>query len=283
MWHPLRVALALQADGWWLRSDIVWHKPNPMPESVTDRPTKAHEYLFLLTKSARYYYDADAIREANSDPYRSNFHPGKRKFSDEMVINSGDKHRGFGRTGKDLSEYIGAGRNKRTVWTIPTKPFPKAHFATFPPALIEPCILVGTSEKGCCVECGSPWERVVEKTKSFQSGSGKSGNPIAGKQDLSASQTNSTPDVRMGPCVESKTIGWKPTCECIDRDKWKIGDKWPYKPCTVLDPFGGAMTTAITAYKHNRKFVMIELSKAYIDDIGIPRIKKAIEQLKLFT
>ena len=103
---PWRVAFALQADGWWIRSDIIWHKPNPMPESVTDRPTKSHEYLFLLTKSARYRYDADAIREPFAD--------------------------------------LG-GRNKRSVWSIASSPYSGAHFATMPPALVEPCIKAGSS------------------------------------------------------------------------------------------------------------------------------------------
>ena len=143
---PWAVAFALRADGWWLRSDIIWAKPNPMPESVTDRPTKAHEYLFLLTKSARYFYDADAIREGNADPNRTSFSDSKRQMSEDMVVASGDSHRGFGTTGKSLDDYAGAGRNKRTVWTIPTHSFPGAHFATFPPALVEPCIKAGTKE-----------------------------------------------------------------------------------------------------------------------------------------
>lgn len=276
---PWRVALALQSDGWYLRSDIIWHKPNPMPESVTDRPTQSHEYLFLMSKSARYYYDADAVKEDGAE-----YEIERRKREYAKGLNTTHKiadapgqspqsNGGGVKNLKHRQELIIKGkRNKRTVWTIPTKPFPKAHFATFPPHLIEPCILAGTSEKGCCYECGAPWGRVVEKTKTFQSGSGKSGNPIVGKQNLKASKTNSTPDVRMGPVVNSKTIGWQPTCNCDAETTL----------CTILDPFSGAMTTAITAYKHNRKFVMIELSESYIDDIGIPRIKKATDQLRLF-
>jgi hypothetical protein len=152
---PWRVAFALQADGWWLRSDIIWSKPNPMPESVTDRPTKAHEYLFLLTKSARYYYDADAVREgfesSDHSPRTSGINPD----------NLGRNDRGTGRA------FFGnpSGRNRRTVWHIATAPYSGAHFATYPPALVEPCIKAGTSERGVCPECGAPWERVVEKTK----------------------------------------------------------------------------------------------------------------------
>ena len=160
---PWRVAFALQADGWWLRSDIIWSKPNPMPESVTDRPTKAHEYLFLLTKSARYYYDADAVREALQESsiergYSKAYMDGatrKMKLSPNEV-----RAKGNWRTSENA--YIPSGRNRRTVWQIATAPYSGAHFATYPPALVEPCIKAGTSEHGVCPECGAPWERVVE-------------------------------------------------------------------------------------------------------------------------
>ena len=130
---PWRVAFALQADGWYLRSDIIWHKPNPMPESVTDRPTKSHEYIFLLTKSERYFYDHEAIKEIGA---------GREKFG-----NTGPKQAiNFDRQDGGLRnmEIDPDGRNKRTVWTIATQPYPEAHFATFPPKLIEPCILAGS-------------------------------------------------------------------------------------------------------------------------------------------
>jgi DNA modification methylase len=137
---PWMVAFALRADGWYLRSDIIWHKPNPMPESVTDRPTKAHEYLFLLSKSPSYFYDADAIREDFADERLGN--PGAA---------SGNYSRGSGRndngalSGKAWNEDgAHSGRNKRTVWTIATRPYAGAHFATFPEALVEPCIKAGS-------------------------------------------------------------------------------------------------------------------------------------------
>lgn len=131
---PWRVAFALQADGWYLRQDIIWHKPNPMPESVRDRCTKAHEYIFLLSKSEKYYFDADAISEPTNtrdevirdrETTRLNNTPGRKRME--------------GLTGNDYES-----RNKRSVWTITTKPFSGAHFATFPPDLIEPCILAGS-------------------------------------------------------------------------------------------------------------------------------------------
>ena len=138
---PWRVAFALQADGWWLRSDIIWAKPNPMPESVTDRPTKAHEYLFLLSKSQRYYYDAEAIAEPSVDLPGVSRGGSLSRFGPSEQFVAGQAHRGE-------KEYASNGtRNRRTVWTIPTQPFPGAHFAVMPQALVEPCILAG-SEPG---------------------------------------------------------------------------------------------------------------------------------------
>ncbi len=137
---PWRVAFALQADGWYLRSDIVWHKPNALPESVKDRPTKAHEYIFLLSKSRKYYYDADSIKEPSSDLEKSKKRyekPFGGKKAEELLKTDQVHTRIIG-----MREFDGK-RNKRTVWTVPTRPFPEAHFATFPPDLIEPCVLAG--------------------------------------------------------------------------------------------------------------------------------------------
>lgn len=135
---PWRVAFALQARGWYLRSEIIWHKPNPMPESVTDRPTKSHEHIFLLSKSAKYFYDHEAIKEdalteptsrnKNAEGYQADYAGGDRFSPGERV---------FGADGK---------RNKRDVWTVPTQPFAGAHFAVYPPALIEPCVLAGSRD-----------------------------------------------------------------------------------------------------------------------------------------
>ena len=139
---PWRVAFALQADGWYLRSDIIWHKPNPMPESVTDRPTKAHEYLFLLTKSARYYYDAEAIK-TESDRAGEICGTGPKSLSRGQARGAGVVASG---NGVDGGFAVSPERsNKRSVWTVATQPYPDAHFATFPEALIEPCVLAGSS------------------------------------------------------------------------------------------------------------------------------------------
>lgn len=143
---PWRVAFALQDDGWWLRQDIIWHKPNPMPESITDRCTKAHEYLFLLTKSERYHFDAEAIREATSHPRG----PGNVRPVREV---EGERTGGNANLRGSLHE-IGPrdARNKRSVWTVATAPFSEAHFATFPPDLIDPCIKAGCPAGGTVLD-----------------------------------------------------------------------------------------------------------------------------------
>lgn len=167
---PWRVALALQDDGWYLRSAIIWAKPNPMPESVTDRPTKAHEYLFLLSKSEQYYYDHEVIKEpaVNSGGSKANtFKRNGSKREQPILGQSYDTHR----SDRKESEWDTSTRNKRSVWTIATKPYPKAHFAVFPPDLIEPCILAGCPPDGIvfdpffgsgtvgevCVKTGRNW------------------------------------------------------------------------------------------------------------------------------
>ena len=149
---PNRIAIALQDDGWWIRSEIIWHKPNPMPESIKDRPTSAHEKIWLITKSKKYYYDADAVRE-----------PCQNETIRRMTLgNKGKVGKNKNSTGwKQLNHYWGSeqskidankGRNRRNVWTVTTKPFKAAHFATFPPDLIEPCIKAGCPEGGVVLD-----------------------------------------------------------------------------------------------------------------------------------
>ncbi len=145
---PWRVAFALQADGWYLRSDIIWHKPNPMPESVTDRPTKAHEYLFLLTKSERYYYDADAIAELATHDNRELFRGHDRYTGGNSFHNSALK----AASGKGHVLNEKGTRNRRSVWTVPTMPYAGAHFATMPEKLVEPCILAGCPMGGLVLD-----------------------------------------------------------------------------------------------------------------------------------
>lgn len=146
---PWMVAFALRADGWYLRQDIIWHKPNPMPESVKDRCTKAHEYIFLLSKSPKYYYDADSIKEPSSDLEKSKKRyekPFGGKKAEELLKTNQVHTRTIG-----MREFDGK-RNKRSVWTVPTRPFPEAHFAVYPPDLITPCILAGCPVGGTVLD-----------------------------------------------------------------------------------------------------------------------------------
>jgi len=235
---PWRVALALQADGWYLRQDIIWHKPNPMPESVTDRCTKAHEYIFLLSKSKKYYYDHEAIKEPSSNLGKTKIRFGGNKYGDsddpKHATKSGDTYTDSG------------SKNKRSVWTVTTKPYKGAHFATFPPDLIEPCILAGTSEKGCCQICGSPWTRDVEserKPTRPNLTSKVEGLPgeVVGNRDPERHVTT------------TKTVGWNPNCSC-GADTI---------PCTVLDPLLGSGTTLAVGLNHGRNGIGIELNPEY--------------------
>ncbi len=248
---PARVALALQADGWWLRSEIIWHKPNPMPESITDRPTSSHEKIYLLARSKRYYFDAEAVREASDEP--------ERQRNDRIGGATGHlvRHSEGGMMGQVST------RNIRNVWTIATAPYPGAHFATFPPALVEPCIKAGTSEKGCCPECGAPWVREVDKERTFESGSGRAGNMPSGKNGPNLQGGGETLDIRRGPVVHTKTLGWRPSCNCFCIEPG--GKQVPHfaKPCVVLDPFGGAGTVGLVADRLKRDAILIELNPDY--------------------
>jgi hypothetical protein len=152
---PQRVYQALMEDGWYGRQEIIWHKLNPMPESVQDRCTSAHEKVYLLTKRATYYYDADAIREEMAPESAG-------RYAYAFSGNKGDLDRAW-HGSPDGVKVPTAGRNKRNVWTIATAPYKSAHFATFPPKLVEPMILAGTSAKGCCPACGAPWVRTQER------------------------------------------------------------------------------------------------------------------------
>jgi DNA modification methylase len=251
MMVPARVAIALCDDGWYLRSDIIWAKPNPMPESVQDRCTSAHEHVFMLTKKPRYFYDADAIREEHTavpfggkDKGYAPAHPDHG--TPELA--HGPSRRGEGRCGNNPS-----GRNKRNVWTISTTPYPGAHFATFPPKLVEPMILAGTSERGCCPACGAPWVRVVERKPNpmgINGGEhrepGRNGALGTRVRDLEAERS-------MGSAT---TLRWSPSCPCPAADPI---------PCTVLDPFLGSGTSLMVADWRGRNGIGIELKREYAE------------------
>lgn len=279
---PWMLAFALRAAGWHLRMDIIWSKPNPMPESVHDRPTKAHEYIFLLTKKAHYYYDAEAIKTQGKnlldDERRMNAVNNNHKSKPNTLHNRlrdkqrghSRKHAGFNERWDNLTkeEQCLVGANKRSVWEVATKPYKEAHFATFPPDLIVPCIKAGSSEHGVCQDCGKPWERVVEKelvptAKATQRTVVDSRDLNADAQDQGSNRAKS--GHKPAHIYESKTTGWRSTCKC------GAGTV----PALVLDPFGGSCTTAEGAAKLGRDYLMIELNEAYVS-MGNKRLRKAL-------
>lgn len=234
---PWRVAFALQADGWYLRSDIIWHKPNPQPESVTDRPTKAHEYVFLLTKSERYWYDNEAIKEP------SIWQPGTVEDKPIGSFNGKyDNADGFAGSFRAIRST----RNRRTVWTVPTEPKPFAHFAMFPQALIEPMVLAGCPAQVCAV-CGAPYERVVEREPMGVRHSGRA----AQMGEYGRTCTSGT----MTKPPMTHTLGWRATCSCGAATR----------PGIVYDPFMGSGTTALVAQRLGRHFVGTDINREYVE------------------
>jgi DNA modification methylase len=267
-----RVAFALQADGWFLRSCCIWDKTNPMPESVSDRPTTAHEYVFLLSRSERYFYDSDAVREKT----------GTEVSWEEYAVSPG-RHAPSGNLREGVNAGFGskresfthpAGRNLRTVWRIPTEAYAEAHFATFPRALAARCILAGTSEHGCCPACGAPWRRVVEKSAEDQAvAESMAGKHVSGSDPRKISeghQAHKSPGWRGGGYVPQwATTGWQPTCDCPAADPVS---------CTVLDPFAGSGTVGQVAQSLGRRAILIELNPEYL-----PLVAKRTAQPGLFT
>lgn len=240
---PWRVAFALQADGWWLRSDIVWAKPNAMPESVTDRPTRAHEIVFLLAKSRRYFYDAEAVREPDQGRRSGNGY----KRPERLSYGGGEAARG-----QDFEWVGGAGRNRRSVWTVPTQCFRGAHFATFPEALVEPCLLAGSSPTACR-SCGAPWCRIIDARRLLDGEKEIKGSWTGADRLDSGRALEATGVGHWRVEVRRQTVGWEASCEHDD----------PGGRCTVLDPFAGAATAGIVAARQGRDFLGIELSDAY--------------------
>ena len=320
---PWRVAFALQAAGWYLRSDIIWAKPNPMPESVTDRPTKSHEYVFLLTKGPRYWFDQEAVREPAEWARWGDQTNGKHEGSGSAAgwIQSRPKHElqrpqarramelfeqagltedhvrairavGITDTGKatvtqdgtgksdprlialaqEAKDALGGyyreflvpnGRNIRSVWEIPTQPYPEAHFATFPEELARRCIAAGAPLQVCRV-CGKPRERIVGRETQPQAYEDRkydrSDPKFATKRNMGAryqAQLDANP---------MQTIGWS---DCGHN---------AYRPGVVLDPFLGSGTTALVARRLERHSIGIELNREYAELAA-----RRLQQLSLFA
>lgn len=278
---PWRVAFALQVDGWYLRSDIIWAKPNPMPESVRDRPTKSHEYLFLLSKQERYFYDAEAVKEPGSmaslerisQPNFDNQTGGEKDYGNgtnknrsmrKTLENFADKQRGHSRRHAGFNdrwdamskeEQCAVMRNKRDVWTIATSPYAGAHFATFPPALVEPCILAGTSAMGECSNCGAPWTRIVEREFVPQPDVSLEKGIKGGNGQKPSYEGNSWDGTPRGTTAVT-TMGWVPSCCC------NAGEPVPQ---LVMDPFSGSGTVGQVCLEHGRRYVGVELKAEYIE------------------
>lgn len=266
----MRVAIAAQNDGWWVRSAIIWQKPNPMPESVTDRPTDAYEHILMLTKSSRYYWDAEAVKEAQtgtSHARGSGNNGGPKQLHRENVEGV---YKGW--YASTLQVELPGGRNLRNVWTFATQPYSGAHFATFPEELPRRCIRAATSERGACRFCRTPWERVTRKgntmpeswhSNPMDTGKTAEGNRMqvrTGTAYETGTNANRIALLRQqarengGEYInESQTIGWRPGCGCRGQHGRTV-------PCRVLDPFGGSGTTGRVAVELNREAVLLDLA-----------------------
>ena len=273
---PWRVAMALQADGWYLRRPIVWQKKGPMPESTTDRPTRSYEYVLLLAKAERYYYDRMAIAELSV--YKG---PQKSQKRGEF------EGKGGAAPGLEPFRAVTETRNCRDVWTINTQSSKLKFYAAFPEKLAERCILAGSSQRGVCPKCGAGWERqVVRKSVALRPNS----DSIRGHSP-SHFRAGGQPQQGSVACSIAN-LGFRPSCPHYDDryraefpksrsarkrvqrdasgDWWKRvrrrpgKDGWPVVPATVLDPFCGSGTSGVSALRHGRRFIGIELSPEYV-------------------
>ena len=292
---PWMLAFALRADGWYLRAEIIWAKGlsfcpsyagSVMPESVTDRPTRSHEQVFLLTKAERYYYDHEAVKEQGVYPAGtraakgSGTREGNRRGSPKQDgtgnrRTAGFNERYFAPDEDGYATYDGT-RNLRTVWAIGVEPFSEAHFATYPPDLVYPCLRAGTSAKGACAACGAPWKRIVEYEPL----------PDDIKAQFEAARSQTAEDhgrddgfTTRRPNYVRKRTGerWEPTCACGVTET---------VPCTVLDPFAGSGTTGVVAELLRLEFIGIdlgyhEMSEQRIGDIAPLFRPPVAEQIKI--
>lgn len=245
---PWRLALALQSEGWFLRSEVIWHKTHGLPEAVDDRPTRIHEHIFLLAKNPDYFYDALAVREyVAHDPEEGS-----------VVLPMGET--------SDLSRHL------RDVWLMSPGQYPKAHMAVFPSILPIRCIRASTSERGCCPVCRAPWSRIVESQSISSEGEGYDSKwAEEGEHSSGHRSTKRTKLARLkggnpnNPFPPPRQVGW--TIACKHKEA-----KSPI-PCLVLDPFAGSGTTLAAATSEGRDYVGVELNPDYL-----PFIAERVEQ-----
>lgn len=280
---PWLLAFALRADGWYLRQDIIWHKASPMPESVKDRCTKAHEYIFLLTKSGRYFYDAIGSQEettGNAHSRGNGLNPKAKSIESGNHKNRPKQNDSFSAA---VSQIVST-RNMRSVWKLASFPLKSAHFAAYPPELVRRCLSAGVSEKGCCLTCGKPHVRKTESRRmatrpgnnakqhvcsNWQTGKGshstlshnsKDGehpknwkadnfDPIGQRSDKSPNRDSQR------HITETVTVGWQQSCDCPPSEP---------VPCVVLDPFHGAGTTWKVCQRLGLRYIGIELNHEYL-------------------
>jgi len=271
---PARVALAAQADGFWVRAMVIWEKPNTMPESVKDRPTESHEYILLLTTSERYFYDADAVREPHQE---ASLQRVQQKWADTTKYDENgapERQHSWQREREEMTHACHpAGRNLRSVWRFATIPYMGAHFAVFPPELPRRCILAGSPPK-VCAECGAPWERVTEREpvpypggshgNYVQKGRPPGGNYAIKGRPPGGQERDDSSTLGKVEYYRVVTVGWQPTCQCH-------GDlppeQRPTRPAIILDPFTGSGTTLMMAEQLGRWWVGIDICEQYSEQI----------------
>lgn len=310
---PWRLAFALQAAGWYLRSDIVWHKKNTMPESVNDRPTRAHEFIFLLTKQPRYFYDVHAIKERASDDTHARYargrnpsdYPGAQTIANTMEHMAakqdghGRRHAGFNEryankqreagvhpksapagSGIRQNESFSAAvkdvvgmRNKRDVWSLGSASYPEAHYATFPLELIEPPLLAGTSAHGCCSKCGAPYIRQVEPSAEYAKYLGTGFHDHENDDEQGLMQNRG--ENRQNQ-MRDETGN-----HCADyvTTGWKASCSCQdhiIVPCTVMDPFFGSGTVGECAEQWGRRWIGLDLGYQEMQGRRISNVQREL-------
>lgn len=278
--QPWRLALALQADGWYWRDEIIWHKKSCMPSSQRDRCTRSHEVVLMFSKRERYFYDIEAIKEPVSEAMMTQIRQGYNGHDTKDYETAGaqsasetkgriianmrpSKKRGDfgGKTadfeGREAFRAVTLTRTKRSVWIMGPEPFKESHFATFPTKLVEPCILAGTSERGVCHGCGAPWAHDVETNNPSKAANVGDDERYNGMTNMGGNHQTIAGLHRNdgGVYSSAKTVGWSPTCKCGLTET---------VPATVLDPFGGTATVGLVADRLQRNAVLIELNAEYV-------------------